>query len=196
MALLLVGCAQSNNTVATPSDALTPVLGFLTVDGQGLASRPFSREPEYVIEWKEEPQWTALPIWVSGELEEAKLIDAVPSSYSYTIGTTEAADAYYNVIISGIQQNFEVLWTEVYDKLNNQREFSEINAEPLMEIIDYIHGDTKYGTLIDTVTDGLMLIKEINENGPSTEYDQRAYVIYQEFYAWLSSFTVDDLVKN
>lgn len=196
MALLLVGCTQNSSNVATPSGALTPVLGFLTVDGQGLASHPFSREPEYIIEWKEEPQWTALPIWVSGELEEAKLVDAVPSSYSYTIGTTEAADAYYNIIVSGIQQNFEVLWTEVYDKLNNQREFSEINAEPLMEIIDYIHGDTKYGTLIDTVTDGLVLIKEINENGPSPEYDQRAYVIYQEFYAWLSSFTVDDLVKN
>ena len=75
-------------------------------------------------------------------------------------------------------------------------EFEEINAEPLAEIIDYIHGDEKYGTLIDTVTDGLMVIKDINKNGPSEGYDYRAYTVYQDFYAWLSSFTTDDLVKN
>lgn len=184
--------------VATPSDALTPVLGFLTVDGEGIASHPFSREPEYIVEWapEQEPEWTALPIWVSGKLEDAKIYEAVPSGYKYTIGTNDAADAYYNVIVSGIQQNFETLWTEVYAKLNGEVEFEEINAEPLAEIIDYIHGDEKYGTLIDTVTDGLMVIKDINENGPSEEYDYRAYTVYQDFYAWLSSFTTDDLVKN
>lgn len=194
---LLTGCAQSTN-VATPSDALTPVLGFLTVDGEGIASHPFSREPEYIVEWapEQEPEWTALPIWVSGKLEDAKIYEAVPSGYKYTIGTNDAADAYYNVIVSGIQQNFETLWTEVYAKLNGEVAFEEINAEPLAEIIDYIHGDEKYGTLIDTVTDGLMVIKDINENGPSEEYDYRAYTVYQDFYAWLSSFTTDDLVKN
>lgn len=194
---LLTGCAQSTN-VATPSDALTPVLGFLTVDGEGIASHPFSREPEYIVEWapEQEPEWTALPIWVSGKLEDAKIYEAVPSGYKYTIGTNDAADAYYNVIVSGIQQNFETLWTEVYAKLNGEVEFEEINAEPLAEIIDYIHGDEKYGTLIDTVTDGLMVIKDINKNGPSEEYDYRAYTVYQDFYAWLSSFTTDDLVKN
>ena len=82
---LLTGCAQSKNA-ATPSDALTPVLGFLTVDGEGIASHPFSREPEYIVEWapEQEPEWTALPIWVSGKLEDAKTV-----SYTHlTLPTT------------------------------------------------------------------------------------------------------------
>lgn len=196
-ATLLIGCTTEQQA-ATPSDAtvMSAFLGFLTVDGYGIAEHPFSREPEHEVEWLEGemPLWTALPIWVSGTVEEdGTITNAAPSSYSYTVGTNDTADAYYNIIVSGSQEKFEDLWTEVYNKLNGVEEFSAIDSTPLQEILDYVYGDEKYGYLQDILTEGLVLIKDINENGPSAEYDESANKIYNNFYAWLYAFSTSDL---
>ena len=185
--ITLTACAE-----AQPKEAQ---LGFLTLDGNGLANHPFSQEANIAVEWSkgERPSWTALPIWVTGTLTDGSLHSAVASSYSYTMGTTSEADAYYTIITGGYQEQFEDLWTEVYNKLNGVVPFSQIDATLPADIITLVYGDDSYGTLRDTMTDALALIRNVNEDGPTTEYNEEAGRIYNEFYRWLYNFSVDSL---
>lgn len=187
--LMLTGC--SSKSVAPPS--IDVRLGFLILDGNGIASKPFSDVADYAVEWQTKPTWTALPIWVSGNLDGKVLRNATASSYSYKVGTSDAADAYYHVITEGYQEGFEDLWTEVYNKLNNIQDVTPIDSTILSDILKDIHGDTKYGTLQDTVTDALVLVKNVNDNGPSKEYNAEAEKLYNQFYAWLHNFSTDSL---
>ncbi len=170
-------------------------LGFLTLDGNGIANHPFSDTPVLAVEWREEkrPDWTALPVWVTGNLDGDTIRDAVASSYSYTMGANEKADAYYTIITKGYQEKFEDLWSEVYDKLNGIVEFSTIDATVPADIIRLVYGNNNYGTLRDTMTDALALIRDVNNDGPRDEYNKEAERIYNEFYRWLYNFSVDSL---
>lgn len=185
--VILSACANTE-----PKDVQ---LGFLTLDGNGLSSHPFSDEADIVVEWGKtgRPDWTALPIWVTGVLKDDVLHDSVASSYSYTMGTTEAADAYYTIITDGYQEEFEDLWTDVYNKLNGVVPFSEIDATVPADIITLVYGDDSYGTLRDIMTDALALIRNINADGPTAEYNEEAGRVYNEFYRWLYNFSVDSL---
>lgn len=187
MIVTLTACANTE-----PKDAQ---LGFLTLDGKGLSSHPFSDKADIVIEWGEtgRPDWTALPIWVTGILEDGVLHNSVASSYRYTMGTTDAADAYYTIITDGYQEEFEDLWTDVYNKLNGVVPFSEIDATVPADIIALVYGDDSYGTLRDTMTDALALIRNINADGPTKEYNEEAGRVYNEFYRWLYNFSADSL---
>ena len=109
------------------------------------------------------------------------------------MGTSEEADAYYTIIADGYQEQFEDLWTEVYNKLNGVVEFSVIDASVPADIISLVYGDESYGTLRDAMTDALALIREVNEDGPSETYNEEAGRIYNEFYRWLYNFSVDSL---
>lgn len=187
LALTLMSCNKEQ-----PRDVK---LGFLTLDGNGIANHPFSDAPVLAVEWKEEkrPDWTALPVWVTGNLDGDIIRDAVASSYSYTMGTNEKADAYYTIITKGYQEKFEDLWSEVYDKLNGIVEFSTIDATVPADIIRLVYGNNNYGTLRDTMTDALALIRNVNNDGPRDEYNKEAERIYNEFYRWLYNFSVDSL---
>lgn len=187
LALTLMSCNKEQ-----PRDVQ---LGFLTLDGNGIANHPFSDIPALTVEWKEEkrPDWTALPVWVTGNLDGDIIRDAVASSYSYTMGTNEKADAYYTIITKGYQEKFEDLWSEVYDKLNGIVEFSTIDATVPADIIRLVYGNNNYGTLRDTMTDALALIRNVNNDGPRDEYNKEAERIYNEFYRWLYNFSVDSL---
>ena len=197
ISLLLCGClclmlGACNRDVQETKDVQ---LGFLTLDGNGVAYHPFSDVAQLAVEWQEnaKPAWTALPIWVTGTLDDKVLRNATASSYSYTMGTSEEADAYYTIITDGYQEQFEDLWTEVYDKLNGVVEFSAIDASVPADIINIVYGNESYGTLRDTMTDALALIREVNEDGPSETYNEEAGRIYNEFYRWLYNFSVDSL---
>ncbi len=187
---LILGACSSNS-----QETKDVQLGFLTLDGNGIANHPFSDIAQLAVEWEEnaKPEWTALPIWVTGTLDDKVLRNATASSYSYTIGTSEEADAYYTIIADGYQEQFEDLWTEVYNKLNGVVEFSVIDASVPADIISLVYGDESYGTLRDTMTDALALIREVNEDGPSETYNEEAGRIYNEFYRWLYNFSVDSL---
>lgn len=184
----LTACSNSTQ----PKDAQ---LGFLTLDGNGISNHPFSDTAIVVVEWGNNgrPDWTALPIWVTGVLQDGVLHDAIATSYSYTMGTNEKADAYYTIITKGYQERFEDLWSEVYDKLNGVVEFSAIDATVTADIIKLVRGDDSYGQLRDIMTDALALIRSVNEDGPTEEYNEEARRIYNEFYRWLYNFSVDSL---
>lgn len=187
---LILGACSSNS-----QETKDVQLGFLTLDGNGIANHPFSDIAQLAVEWEEnaKPEWTALPIRVTGTLDDKVLRNATASSYSYTMGTSEEADAYYTIIADGYQEQFEDLWTEVYNKLNGVVEFSVIDASVPADIISLVYGDESYGTLRDTMTDALALIREVNEDGPSETYNEEAGRIYNEFYRWLYNFSVDSL---
>lgn len=196
-----------NNSVATPSNATSSsaiedrslATGFFTLDGKGIASRPFMTESELnVIYLNGEPTtFTALPIMLSGYMSDDSTVLNVEDwgLYPYEMGTTGAADAYYTCIQSGWQEGFEDLWSEVYDVLNNDDgvEHGAIDASLLQEILSEVYGKEEYGDLRDIVTDCLVLIKDINTNGPSEEYNQQALNYYNRFYSWLCNFSVEFL---
>lgn len=188
--LLLTGCSP-----AKPVDNIVQnvELGFLTLDGNGIATHPFTTEATYVVEWKEKPSWTALPIMVSGKLEGTILSDATASSYSYTMGTTDEADAYYTVITEGYQERFEDLWAEIYDIMNEGKDYAALDSTVLSDALNTIHGDAKYGYLQDILTEALMVVKGLEENGPTAELNIKAGEVYNQFYGWLYSFSTDSL---
>lgn len=188
--LLLTGCSP-----AKPVDNVVQnvELGFLTLDGNGIAEHPFSDDAKYTVEWTEKPSWTALPIMVSGELEGTVLSDATASSYSYTMGTTDEADAYYTVITAGYQERFEDLWTDIYDIMNGVEEYTSVDSTVLSDALSTIHGDEKYGYLQDILTEALVVVKDMEESGPSDELNIKAGEVYNQFYGWLYSFSTDSL---
>lgn len=192
LCFVLIHTLTACSGVTQPKDAQ---LGFLTLDGNGISNHPFSDTATVVVEWDKggRPDWTALPIWVTGILRDGVLHDAIATSYSYTMGTNEKADAYYTIITKGYQESFEDLWSEVYDKLNGVVEFSAIDATAIADIIRLVRGDDSYGQLRDIMTDALALIKSVNEDGPTKEYNVEAERIYNEFYRWLYNFSVDSL---
>lgn len=192
LCFVLIHTLTACNSGTQPKDAQ---LGFLTLDGNGISNHPFSDTATVAVEWGKggRPNWTALPIWVTGILRDGVLHDAIATSYSYTMGTNEKADAYYTIITKGYQERFEDLWSEVYDKLNGVVEFSAIDATVTADIIRLVRGDDSYGQLRDIMTDALALIKSVNEDGPTEEYNEEAERIYNEFYRWLYNFSVDSL---
>lgn len=201
LAVMLVGCSSSDSSesseaVATPSEASFEQVMFLTTDGGGVSSHPFDYGGEYTVEWSEQPSWTALPVVVHGEIDGTTITDATATPYQYTRGTTDAADAYYNVIEYGYQEKFEDLFVEIYDKLNDEMEDSNIDATPLQQFLEFIGSDTKYGNLRDYLTDALVVVKEHNDgNYDKTDLNERASIAYNGVYHWFFSFSVDDLTN-
>lgn len=198
LSIMLVGCSSSNvvESEATPSDANFEKVMFLTTDGGGVSSHPFDYGGEYTVTWSEKPGWTALPVVVHGKVDGTNITDAVASPYSYTRGTTDAADAYYNVIEYGYQEKFEDLFVEIYDKLNGEMEDSNIDATALQQFLEFIGNDTKYGKLRDYLTDALVVVKEHNEGKyDKADLNDRASTAYNGVYHWFFSFNVDDLTS-
>lgn len=189
---------------ATPANASEEdeslAIGFFTLDGEGIASRPFMSESELnVVYLTSEPTtFTALPLIFKGYVgEDNTLYVEHWGLYPYEMGTTGAADAYYTCIQNGWQEGFEDLWSEVYDVLNDETgaEYEAIDASLLQEILQSVYGNDEYGDLRDIVTDCVVLIKDINTNGPSEEYNQQALNYYNRFYSWLCNFSVE-LLKS
>lgn len=174
-------------------------VGFLTMDGVGIASRPFMLEPEIKVTWvRDAPEeFIALPLIMYGKAEEEgkQLTVYYYELFPYEYGTTGAADAYFTCIEKGWQEGFEDLWTEVYNQLNDVEERKEINPVICQEILNYVYGKEEFGDLRDIVTDCLVLINDINLNGPSEEYNAYAQDYYNRFYSWLCNFSVD-LLKS
>ena len=184
--------------VATPSVAMNTqaYLGFLTTDGNGVASHPFQIEHDYDVVWEVEPMWTALPVYVSGDIDGNVISNAKAYTYEYDIGTNEIADAYYLVIEEGYQERFENLFCEIYDKLNGIQKFSEIDGTPIQGFLRLVGNDERYGNLRDHLTDALVVVKEYNDNGPSDELNDLALEAYNGVYRWLFSFSTTYLGKN
>lgn len=184
----------SNDSVATPADASEGVFGFLTVDGNGLSAHPFETEADYTIEWADNrPAFTALPVWVTGDFEDTIIRNATALGYQYELGTSDAADAYYTVIAEGWQGGFEDLFVDIYNYLNMDVDV-EIDGTVLNTILTNIHGDTKYGYLQDIVTEALVLVKDIQENGRQDNYNIRAKEVYNDFYSWLHEISIDEIL--
>lgn len=198
LVVALTGCATSTSqeSVATSSEASFEQVLFLTTDGGGLSTHPFDYGGEYTVEWKEQPSWTALPVVIHGDINGTEVSNATATPYEYTRGTTDAADAYYNVIEYGYQEKFEDLFVEIYDKLNDVMEDSAIDATPLQEFLEFIGSDTKYGDLRDNFTDALVVVKEHNDgNYDKADLNERASNAYNGVYHWFFSFGVDDLTN-
>lgn len=188
----------TQEAVATPANAYhtQAYLGFLTTDGSGVASHPFQIEHDYDVEWEIKPSWTALPVYVSGDVEDNIIHNAKAYEYKYEEGTEATADAYYTIIEDGYQEKFEDLFCEIYDKLNGIQEFSEIDGTALQDFIHLVGNNEVYGTLRDHLTDALVVVKDYNESGPSEELNDLAFSAYNGVYSWLFSFSTEHLGKN
>lgn len=185
----LISCKKSGE-----EDERTGIKGFLSLDMSGVSVHPFQPTCDIAVEWGEEqPIFVALPIVVIGAQHGDTFVAETWGLYDYEKGTSDSYDAYYDIIELGYQERFEELWTEVYDKLNGVEEFSEINAGVLSDILQHIYQDEKYGNLRDIVTDCLVLVNDINTNGPSDEYNQKAGTLYNNFYTWLCNISAVDL---
>lgn len=196
---LLSGCTtqkQEATAVETPSNVQPYVCtAFLTTQGYGLASQPFGYDAQMNVEWRTIPEWTALPIYVYGNYDEATntISDAYAGIYDYQYGKSKKADLYFAVIQGGYQERFEDTFIEVYNKLNGEEEDGEIDPTPIEEFLSMVYGDENFGTLRDALTDALMVVKEYNEGGDEAELNTQAYEAYNKVYQWLFSFSVNDL---
>lgn len=192
--IISVPTSGSSSEIATPADVSEGVFGFLTVDGEGLSAHPFETEADYMIEWAEsKPAFTALPVWVTGDFEDTIIRNATALGYQYELGTSDKADAYYTVIAEGWQEGFEDLFVDIYDYLNSDIEIA-IDGTILDTILTSIHGDTKYGYLQDIVTEALVLVRDIQDNGRHESYNERAKEIYNDFYSWLHEISIDEIL--
>lgn len=188
---------------ATPGDATYDgdiAVGFLTLDGKGIASRPFMTEYEIEISWGEvvPESFSALPIILYGTASGDGTFLAVNDwgVFPYEMGTTGAADAYMTCIQNGWQEGFEDLWSEVYDVLNEDGEHEQLNPVILQEILEGVYQKEEFGDLRDIVTDCLVLVNDINLNGPTDDYNLQAQDLYNQFYSWLTNFSVDMLKSD
>lgn len=163
------------------------VSGFLTVDGSGLSSSPFMLEPEVTVNFKEDVSWTALPVQVNG----FRFKDTVYAFRYRKLNIKDSSiDPYIHFISKGYQENFEDIWTEVYDKVNGVIEFSSIDATEINNILSDIHGDETFGNLQDVMTEALVLVKDLNEKGIEEDTNARAQSIYDGYMAWMRKFKV------
>lgn len=203
--LMVLGCLSivvvelpkriKDSAVATSSDAVTSVVGFLTLDGTGISDHPFDEESAVTCEWhdNEIPEFTALPLYVYGILEDNVLYDARPSVYQYELGTNDEADAYYTVIAEGWQEGIEDLFVDIYTYLNED-DTVVVDGTILSTVLSSIHGDEKYGYLQDILTEALAICKSISDGEKSEELNQKAAEVYNDFYGWLYDFNVDKLL--
>lgn len=196
--LLLSACTNKEivQEVASSSSAEFVFFGFLTTDGSGCSSKPFQLHGEYSVEWEVRPEWTALPIYVVGDLDGEVIKSASTKGYQYTVGTTPVADAYYTMITEGYQQTFEDTFTEIYNKLNDIEPDSPIDATGIADILSFVSTKEEYGDMRDILTDAVVLIKDYNEGGDEEALNEQALYIYTRMYSWLSNFSTSDLVKN
>ena len=175
--LLLSGCSVKEETI----------MGFMSLDGQGISEHPFDTDADITVGWKDgTPEFVALPIYVSGDVSDTHISDA-----TYEVYSTTETNPYCHVIEEGYQEGIEDLFTEIYGKLNGEIEMSYIDGDILNKALSDIHGDSEYGTLQDTLTDMLMLVKNINEQGVTEEFNTEAVTLYNNFYQWLYSWTAD-----
>lgn len=204
----LAGCSTGDKTPATGLDQATSsnastssnssiqYLGFLTTDGTGVADRPFQYDHVYDVEWDVRPYWTALPVYVVGEVEGGIITGAKAYEYKHTEGENSTVDAYYAIIEGGYQEDFETIFCEIYDKLNGAVEDSPIDGTPIQEFLSFVYDKEEYGTLRDILTDALVIVKEYNDGGDKEELNSRAYKVYNDMYSWLFSFSRDELIKS
>lgn len=193
MMLLLIALLTCASRLRTSHDSY---VGFLTIDGRGLADNPFSTDAKYSIDWKDEgDRWTAMPVRITGKLEDNTIQDAVQSELKYK-NLNSKAELYRALIEGGHQEKFEDLWCEVYDILNRTTVHKTIDGTVVTDILRIAYSSPDDNSLRDIMTDAVALVKDVNENGPTTEYNTEAGLIYNAFYSWMHSISLEDFGKK
>lgn len=190
----LIGCKKEEKPKPEDMYKFTTTV-FMTTNGSGVSHHAFDYAGDYTVEWAgDTPEWTALPIVVTGDLENKVISNATYKPYAYKIGTDSEVDAYYKVINGGYQEKFEDVFVEIYDKLNDEAEEGPIDATPIEEFLKLVGNDDVYGDLRDNFTDALVIVKEYNEGNYDKEnLNARAQAAYNKVYAWLFSMNTDKL---
>ena len=190
----LAGCNKQDSTSSDDMYKFTTTV-FMTTDGNGVSHHAFDYAGDYTVEWANEtPEWTALPIVVTGDLSNKVISNATYKPYKYKMGTDAYTDAYYKIINGGYQEKFEDTFVKIYDQLNGGEEESPIDATPIEEFLKFIGNDDIYGDLRDNLTDTLVIIKEHNEGNYDKEnLNARAQEAYNKVYAWLFGMNTDKL---